>query len=387
MSIDEKYNVRPFVDPPESTAALNPIVLEAVDLALYDTDRQGLAKTLEKSITTNGFFNLVNFGISQEEIEYLRAISQLVLLLPEEIQQQYLASAARKEDEKPDGEGGERGQGYKPKGYWAIKNGVRDLIHHYNLRATYQDDFLEHPERHPELVAHHLKEIAHYYNALHRQVLPKLLVLCDIILQVPEGTIQRHYFPNLATNRDDSELHGRLMMYEPYGDDDASSKTEGVFLRGHSDISAFTFITSQPILALQIRDYNLGEWRYVNHRRHLLIVNIGDAMEFISGGYFHACLHRVIEPPEDQRRFNRLVIIYFCNPGAHAKLDPEQINLPKLKQLGYSKEDKLKQWDPIEFRDWNSAKGKLLGRTDAGVRNEILYFGRAIERWHHLINV
>ena len=32
-----------------------------------------------------------------------------------------------------------------------------------------------------------------------------------------------------------------------------------------------------------------------------LIVNIGDAMEFITGGYFKSSIHRVVGPPDDQK--------------------------------------------------------------------------------------
>lgn len=388
--IDKKYNVRPFIDPSRTQEDLNPLVLDEINLELfregdeYLSQRRKLASILEKSITTYGFFNIVNFGIPKEEIDYLRAISQSVLTLPDSTKQKYLASARVKEEEKQGGIGGERGQGYKPKGYWAIKNGVRDSIDHYNVRDSCHDKFIIEKDKHPELVAYHLKEIADYYNKIHRDVLPKLLRLCDLVLKVPEGTIFENYFKNSGTNLDDSGSHGRLMMYQPYSEN-SSVGTEGVFLRGHSDISGFSFITSQPILALQIKDVFSGDWRYVEHRENSLIVNIGDALEFISGGYFKACLHRVIEPPLDQRQFNRLVIIYFCNPSGSAELDPELINSPKLKELGYTKQDKLKNWEKIEFNDWNNAKGKLLGRSEAGERNLLQYYGRFIERWHHFV--
>lgn len=388
--VDKKYNVRPFVDPERTKEDLNPLKLDAIDLSFFEegdenlNKRQDLANRLEKSITTHGFFNLINHGIPQETIDNLRAVSQSVLTLPYEIQKQYLASAPTKEEEVEGGEGGERGRGFKPKGYWAIKNGIRDSIHHYNFRDSCHDSFVKDKEKHPELVANHLQELADYFNHLQRDILPKLLRLCDLILNIPEGSLQKHYFAKVGTNLDDSNTHGRLMMYEPYGDEQLSQETEGTFLRGHSDMGAFTFITSQPILALQIRDVFTGKWRYIDHLEGSLIVNLGDALEFISGGYFKACLHRVIEPPLDQRKFNRLVIILFCNPSGKAILDPENIQSPKLKQLGLSKEDKLKDWETIQFNDWNQTKGKTLGRVAAGERNLVKFYGRTIERWHHL---
>ncbi|CAH6723389.1 hypothetical protein CLIB1444_15S00210 [[Candida] jaroonii] len=387
--IDKKYNIRPFIDPPLSNSDTEKVTLAAIDLSLfkegdeYREQRKALANQLEKSITTYGFFNLINFGISNEEIEHIRAIAQSVLTLPDEVKLNYLASAATKEQESSRSVGGERGQGFKPKGYWAIKNGVRDSIDHYNFRDTYLDSFTERKNQHPEVVAHYLKDIAKYYNKIQREILPKILRLCDLILEVPEGTIEKNYFPNLGTNSDDSASHGRFMMYHPYANQTKSNKTDSTFLRGHSDISAITFITSQPILALQIKDYFDGGWKYVQHRQNSLIVNIGDAMEFISGGYFKAVLHRVIEPPEDQREFKRLVIIHFCNPSSSADLDPENLKSPKLETLGHTKQDKLKNWEKIKFHHWNYVKGSLLGRSEAGDRNLLQFFGRTIERWHH----
>ncbi|KAK6460666.1 hypothetical protein DFJ63DRAFT_237790 [Scheffersomyces coipomensis] len=387
--IDKKYNVRPFVDPQPTSIDVNPLTLTAIDLSLFREgedgleSRQKLASILESSVTTYGFFNIINFGIDNDHIEHLRAVSQSVLTIPHEEKLKYLASAARKEDEKPGNIGGERGQGFKPKGYWAIKNGVRDSIDFYNVRDTYHDDFLNHPERHPELLQAHLKEIADYYNYLHRVILPQILRLCDLILKIPEGSLLNHYFKNSGTNQDTSGSHGRLMLYQPYDEETSLKETENMYLRGHSDISALTFITSQPILSLQIKDVYSGNWRYVNHRPNSLIVNIGDALEFISGGHFKACLHRVVQPPRDQVGFNRLIIIYFCNPSNESELDPEVLNSPTLARLGLTKEDKLKEWQKIQFHDWNDTKGQLLGRSEAGERNLLKFYGRFIERWHH----
>ncbi|ABN67364.2 predicted protein [Scheffersomyces stipitis CBS 6054] len=386
--LDRKYNVRPFVDPEPTKIDVNPLVLTAIDLSLFKegdehlNERKSLAKVLESSVTTYGFFNLVNFGIPKERIEHIRAISQSLLTIPYEEKLKYLASAATKEEEKPKSIGAERGQGFKPKGYWSIKNGIRDSIDFYNVRDTYHDSFLETPEAHPELLQVHLKEVADYYNHLHRVVLPKLLRLFDLIFKIPEGTLLKRYFHKSGTNEDTSGSHGRLMLYRPYENQQEFEQTDKMFLRGHSDISALTFITSQPILALQIMDVYTGAWRYVAHRDDSLIVNIGDALEFISGGHFKACLHRVVEPPADQRGFNRLVVIYFCNPSDNSEMDPELLDSPALRRLGYTREDKLKQWEKIQFHDWNTTKGELLGRTAAGERNLLQYHGRYIERWH-----
>lgn len=378
-----------FIECPESKADVEAVQLDSIDLSLFKEgeefleQRQQLAQHLKRSITTHGFFNIVNFGVSQDELEYIRDVAYNVVTLPDEVKAEYLASAATKELETPKTIGGERGQGFKPKGYWAIQNGVRDSIVHYNFKNTYHDKFIKNYEAHPELVGQHIKEIANYYNTIHREVLPKLLALCDIILEVPEGSLLKNYFHNSGTNEDDSDSHGRFMLYQPYESEDLIEKSGQTWLRGHSDISAFAFITSQPMLSLQIKDYFDGKWKYVKHKPNSLIVNIGDAMEFISGGLFKADIHRVIHPPEDQKTYERLAIIYFCNPSSTADLDPENLNSPYLHRIGLDKSDKLKDWEKIQFHHWNYTKGYLLGRSFAGEKSKLQFFGRTIERWHH----
>ncbi|CDK26404.1 unnamed protein product [Kuraishia capsulata CBS 1993] len=395
LEIDQKYNVRPFVDVHETKLKNEiPIVrLDAVDLSQYVSGPEGyasrveLAKVLEASITTYGFFNLVNFGYDLEKIEHLRAVAQSLLQLPSEEKGKYLASTWRKEDEPPIDEnflGGERGQGFKPKGYWPISEGVRDSITHYNFKHLLQEDyFLSHLDQHPELVRAHAHEILAWYQFIHNDILLKISNLCDIILGLQEGTIWERVFKSDSQDEKKSAGgHARFMLYEPY-DDENSLKSNQTWLRGHSDISGFSFITSQPMLTLQIKDYFDGEWKYVDHRPGSLIVNIGDAMEFISGGYFKACLHRVVEPPQDQKRHDRIVLIYFCNPKDGTPLNPDFYESSKLKSLGYSKADKLKNWEDITFADWNTAKGQTLGRKNVGERNQIIVYGRNLERWHH----
>lgn len=376
--------LKTFKQAPESQQEVDTITLDSIDLSKFKygdefiNQRKALAAELQKSITTTGFFYLINYGVSSATVKALQDIAYTVLTLPEEEQQKYLAGALRKEWESPNSVGGERAQGYKPKGYWGMKGGIRDSIIHYNFRNTYHDQFLVDKESHPQVVGQYIQEIADYFNTIHREVLVKLLSLCDLILEVPEGTLLKNYFKEHGTNKDDSNSHGRFMLYEPY-DEDASVKTANTWLTGHSDISGFSFITSQPIISLQVRDYYSGEWKYVKHKPDALIVNIGDAMEFISGGLFKACLHRVIEPPIDQKQYQRLALIYFCNPSATADLDPDSINSPFLKRLGLTREQQLNHWEKIQFHHWNYTKGQTLGGLGVG---DLQFFGRTIERNH-----
>ncbi|KAK6465165.1 hypothetical protein DFJ63DRAFT_8976 [Scheffersomyces coipomensis] len=386
--IDKKYNVRPFIEAQPSKEDFEVIELESIDLSLfkegpeYLEQRQELADKLEQSLSTYGFFSLVNHGIEQAEFEKLRSIAQSLLELPEDVKRQYLAGALTSDaEDRSVSLGAERGAGFKPRGYWSMKNGVTDSIEHYNFRDLQQQDLFDENRPYPEIARAHLPEVAKYFRYLHSTVLRKLTILCDIILQLPEGFLWENYFKVITGDKLNSGSgFGRFMLYHAMKRDD-EEKVDKTWLRGHSDGGAFTFITSQPILSLQIRDYNTGEWKYVGHTPGGLIVNIGDALEFITGGYFKSSMHRVVSPPDDQRQFKRLVLIYFCDPKLTSIIDPEPLNSPKLKSLGYNKP---KEWEKITFQQWDEEKGRLFGKKDVNDSkgddpNLVLLYGRKAE--------
>lgn len=52
------------------------------------------------------------------------------------------------------------------------------------------------------------------------------------------------------------------------------------------------------------------------------IINAGDALEFLSGGFYPSTRHRVVQPPADQRNIPRLGVFYFSAPDDDVKLLP-----------------------------------------------------------------
>lgn len=97
--IKTKYKLRPFIEAPPSKSNIKPVELDAIDLSLFKegpeflSQRQALATKLESSLSTYGFFSLVNHGIDIQTFDNLRSIAQSVLELPEEIKKKNLAGA------------------------------------------------------------------------------------------------------------------------------------------------------------------------------------------------------------------------------------------------------------------------------------------------------
>jgi isopenicillin N synthase-like dioxygenase len=94
-----------------------------------------------------------------------------------------------------------------------------------------------------------------------------------------------------------------------------------------------TFLFHQPVAGLQV--HTKDGWKYVHSEPDSIIVNVADALEFLSGGYLKSTVHRVVRAPEDQANRPRLGLIYFARPEAKITLAPVQS--PLLERLGLQK--------------------------------------------------
>lgn len=121
----------------------------------------------------------------------------------------------------------------------------------------------------------------------------------------------------------------RYAMYHspPQSDDNALG---GVRLQGHTDFNSVSILWSQPITSLEVLMPD-DKWRLVKHRPNALVLNLGDAMHFLSGGFFKATIHRVVAPPEDQAQFERLGMFYFALFNRDVSLRP-LIESPVVKE-------------------------------------------------------
>ena len=63
------------------------------------------------------------------------------------------------------------------------------------------------------------------------------------------------------------------------------------------------------------------------------VVNAGDGMDFLTGGYYTGTVHRVIQPPLDQQQFIRLGVFYFVMADGDVKLVPFRES-PVLQRAG-----------------------------------------------------
>lgn len=157
----------------------------------------------------------------------------------------------------------------------------------------------------------------------------KLFTLLAMCLEIPVSDLLATHAPGKSS----SEYY-RYMSYSPLTPE-AVAASRGLFMPAHADWGTFSILFSQPVCALQIL-HKSGAFKWVEYKPYTLIVNVGQALELLTGGLFPATIHRVVTPPRDQVDFMRVGIYYFSRPNDDYVLLP-MANSPVLKRLGRDK--------------------------------------------------
>ncbi|KAF8064888.1 hypothetical protein FPV67DRAFT_159308 [Lyophyllum atratum] len=163
------------------------------------------------------------------------------------------------------------------------------------------------------------------------------------------------------------------MKYYPRSEDE-EMKTRNVWLKGHTDFGSVTLLYSQPVSALQILSPD-GQWRWIRHIDNALVVITGDAMEFLSGGFYKPTIHRVIQPPQDQRRWTRLGVFYFGLPDDNVKLLPFTES-PALQRHGITR--RCEDGKAPTMEEWRKGRTSAFGKStlsqgsESGIEEELI---------------
>jgi len=313
IAVPQNYN---YAYVPETTEELDWADLVTIDFAKFDTEqgKQELAKELLDAVNTKGFFYLVNFGISQAAVDRQFAIGSQFYTIPLEERMKSLSDLANGNS-----------NGYCPAGRRIMGDGIRDRVEEYNIPIQ-EDPRLTHPQ----IIQDNLEEIMDFEHVLHDKVLARLYELIAIGLEVPPDSL-----------RDIWRYQGgatgilRYMRYSPFTEEELSRFHNKHFGGGHTDSCAITLLFRQPIAALQIKDPQSGNWKWVKPMNNSVTVNAADCLSILTGNYIKSTIHRVTIPPKDQRHHPRLGLLYFSRPPPHMLLNT--IKSPVLKRAGCDK--------------------------------------------------
>ncbi|KAJ7766299.1 Clavaminate synthase-like protein [Mycena maculata] len=310
--------------------------------------RAAMALQASEAMRTHGFFYVVNHGYTPEQMARMFDIAD-VPFSGVSSEEKHTYTARMKDTGSY--------QGYKPRQYWHINNRVHDQLEHYNINRDVTK------REHPEAVRPLLGEIEAFARHKHFNVLHLVLRLLALGLELPEDVLV--------------DLHGFSSVGETYGyyprTQDEELKTENVWLKGHTDFGTITVLYSQSVAALQILGRD-GTWKWIKHMENALVINAGDALEFLSGGYYKATIHRVVQPPVDQQNHTRLGLFYFCMTDDAVKLAPLSES-PVLQRARIIR--RVEEVDAPTMEAWRKGRTSAYGQsalkaTSEGMEEEVI---------------
>ncbi|KJA23967.1 hypothetical protein HYPSUDRAFT_66061 [Hypholoma sublateritium FD-334 SS-4] len=340
-----------YIPAPGTQTLLDYADLPIIDLTGAGTPegRIALAAQARDAMTNHGFFYVINHGYKSEQTKRIFDIADVPFAQVEDEEKQVYAGTMKKTGSY---------QGYKLRQYWHIDNGVRDQLEHYNINRDISK------RAHPPALRPFLPEIAEFGRHNHEEVLHPILRLLALGLELPEEALVN--------------LHGYSAVGETYVSSYPRSKeeelkTNNVWLKGHTDFGTITILYSQPVAALQILAKD-GSWKWVKHIENALVINAGDALEFLSGGFYRATIHRVVQPPVDQQNYTRLGVFYFAMTDDSVVLAP-LLESPVIQRAGV-----MKVFDGVEpptMEAWRKGRTAAYGQSDLkptrkGVEEEVI---------------
>ncbi|KAF7585839.1 hypothetical protein BBP40_010037 [Aspergillus hancockii] len=303
-----------YMDTPGTKLELDYAKIPTLDFSLYDLPggKQKLTAQMKAAVEDTGFFYVINFGLSQEDIDRQFELGRLILNLDEEEKLKYRAKI----------EDGDH-NGYRPLGVIEQFPGLRDNWECYHIYKFIP----EHQRPHPQIVQDHYAEIERFHRHIHQDVAAKVLHLLANVLEIPEDSLEKDHRYN-----DVCSSFLRFVKYHARPPE-INAKYEDVYVRGHTDFGSVTFLFSQPIGGLQLQ-LSGGGWADVKHIPGSIIVNTADMLHFWSNRYLQSCVHRVVAPPKDQEHLDRYGLIYFLRPKNTMCL--ESVGSPLLARKGYN---------------------------------------------------
>ncbi|KAH7903359.1 Clavaminate synthase-like protein [Hygrophoropsis aurantiaca] len=344
-----------YVPAPEAKEDLHYADLAVIDLAKASTPagRTELASEVKAALLEHGFFYVINHGYSQTQTERMFDIADVPFSGVSEEEKQVYAGTMKQTGSY---------QGYKLRRYWHIGAGVFDQLENYNVNRDVTK------RAHPEALRPFLPEIKEFARHNHVNILHPILRLIALSLELPEDAlVDIHGYDAV----DESFI--RFMKYYPRSEEE-EEKTGNVWLKGHVDFGSITILWSQPVAALQIRTRDRN-WRWVRHVENALVVNTGDALDFLTGSFYKGTIHRVVQPPPSQQAYTRLGLFYFAVPDDAVKLIPLS-DSPVLQRAEIHR--RCADADAPTMEEWRRARVGAYGQSELkktaeeGVEEEIL---------------
>ncbi len=169
-----------------------------------------------------------------------------------------------------------------------------------------------------------IKEYYHFYpwgqcpDALRDELLDYYTVAGNLASELlgwvethsPDDVKKRYSepLPDMMSGSEQSLL--RVLHYPPLQGDE---QPDAIRASAHEDINLLTVLPAANEPGLQVKQRD-GSWLDVPCDFGNLIVNIGDMLQEVSGGYFPSTTHRVINPDGANQNKSRISLPLFLHP-------------------------------------------------------------------------
>jgi len=129
--------------------------------------------------------------------------------------------------------------------------------------------------------------------------------------------VKARYSESLPTMMEGSEQSLlRVLHYPPLQGDE---QPDAIRASAHEDINLLTVLPAANEPGLQVKKTD-GSWLDVPCDFGNLIVNIGDMLQEVSGGYFPSTTHRVVNPQGSTQNRSRISLPLFLHPRPQVRL-------------------------------------------------------------------
>ncbi|KAJ9414933.1 hypothetical protein QL093DRAFT_2450988 [Fusarium oxysporum] len=106
----------------------------------------------------------------------------------------------------------------------------------------------------------------------------------------------------------------------------------GQFLEYHDHEKSSDTILAIDEWGLQVVEPSNGNWEWVEPRENDAVINVGDALRFLSGKTLYSCVHRVVRDGRASDEGHRYSIAYLLRPGTTVTAQ----SLASIKYRAYS---------------------------------------------------
>ncbi|CAO3676576.1 unnamed protein product [Umbelopsis ramanniana] len=144
----------------------------------------------------------------------------------------------------------------------------------------------------------------------------RVLQAFAVALEIKEEDGGKHYLEKL---HDYNEVCGSILRLLKYPKGDSAEADEIVRAGSHSDYGSITLLFQHGIPGLEVQA-SRTHWISAPVIPGAVLVNIGDQMEYWTGGRFKSTKHRVVFLPEHAQH-DRYSIAYFCHANDEVPLD------------------------------------------------------------------